>query len=91
MHLKTLANKEPYFGKFGRLELDAPENSTLLDIITSHGLTNFAVFVDFAFDLAETVGPAVAAKVSNEAEMTEVLAGILDKVKKVAYAVLSLP
>lgn len=84
MHLKTLSSKEPYFGKFGRIELDAPENSLLLDIITTHGLTNFAVFVDFVFNLAETIGPAVATKVTNEGEMVEVLSGILDKVKKVS-------
>jgi len=73
------------------LELDAPENGLLLSIITSHALTNFAIFTNFGYLLTKSMPDALAASISNEKELMEHLNTILDKIKKLSQVLLSLP
>lgn len=88
MHIKSKHNAEPHFGKFGRIQLDAPENDILIDMIASHGLVNFCIFTDFASHWVMNMPPALAAVQGDVADHYQ---SVKKKLQDVSYTLLSLP
>jgi len=64
------------------LQLDAAENDILIEIISSHGLVNFANFVDFASHWTMNMPPALAAV--TEGDVSEHYSLIKAKLQAVA-------